>query len=182
MTNYPSSKHIYVIVNQLYEARIDHWLGDTLGSWRWWVLIGVLILPWFIWYRLVDKKKLPELVLFGLVIMVFASSLDEIGFVTGRWSYPVEVVPMLLRLVPADYTVLPITFMLIYQYCPTWKRYFWRLVIISSVFAFIAEPLLVYFGFYILINWFYWYSFIGYIIMGSVSRWIVRKIFDTARS
>jgi hypothetical protein len=168
-------------MRQLTQARIENWLGQHVGTWRWWTLGGLLIIPWFIWYKLADKKKLPELALFGLIVMVFTITLDEIGFVLSLWSYPVEVIPILPRLTSIDYTMLPIIFMLVYQHFPTWKSFFWALVALSTTFSFVAEPIVVYLGFYILIKWFYWYSFPIYIVMGLLSRWITRKIFDIAR-
>lgn len=180
MTNHPSNEQIAEMMRQLSEARIANWLDDKIGSWRWWVLVGVLIMPWFIWYKLVDKKKLPEISLFGLVVMVFTITLDEFGFAACLWNYPIEVIPIFPRLTSADYTVVPVVYMLLYQYFPTWKSFFWGLITISTVFSFIAEPLLVYFGFYIIIKWLFWYSFIIYIVMGLLSRWIARKIFDIA--
>jgi len=54
--NYPSDEQLAEMMRQLTQARIENFLGQHIGTWRWWVLVILLIAPWFIWYKLVDKK------------------------------------------------------------------------------------------------------------------------------
>ena len=81
------------MMKELTHGTIENWLAHGLGTWRWWVLLGLLIVPWFGWYKIADKKQLDELTLFGLVVMVFTITLDEFGFVLALWTYPVDVIP-----------------------------------------------------------------------------------------
>lgn len=163
--NYPSDEQIAEMVRQLTQARIDNWLVETIGSWRWWTLAILLIAPWFIWYKLADKKRFPELALFGLIVMVFSITLDEIGYNTSFWYYPVQVTPLFPRLTTTDYTVVPITYMLTYQYFPSWKSFFWAIVTVSVVFSFIADQFSYTWGFTFLLN-----GCIG-IHLSSMSSW-----------
>lgn len=165
----------------LTQARIENWLGHEFGSWRWWVLLALLVLPWFVWYKSADRKRLPEIVLFGLVVMVFTITLDELGFELSLWSYPVDVIPIFPRLTSVDYSVVPVVFMLIYQFFPDWKGFFQALVAVAAVFSFVVEPVIVKLGFYVLIKWTYWASFIIYIPMGLLARWITRQFADAER-
>lgn len=178
MANHPSDEQLAEMVRLLTQGRIENWLDHGLGSWRWWVLAVLLVAPWFIWVKLADKKKIHELALFGLIIMVFTITLDELGFVLSLWNYPVEIIPMFPRLTSIDYTVVPIFYTLIYQYFSTWKSFFWALVALAALFSFVAEPIIVKLGFYVLIKWAYWASFLIYIPMGLVSRWITRIFID----
>jgi hypothetical protein len=179
MQNYPSNEQLAEMTRLLTQGRIENWLGEGLGSWRWWVLAALLNVPWFIWAKLVDKKQLHELALFGMIVMVYTITLDELGFVLSLWYYPVEVIAMFPRLTSVDYTVVPIFFMLIYQYFPSWKSFFWVLVAVAGVFSFVIEPIIVKLGFYVIIKWMYPYSFIIYIIMGLASRWMTKFFVDT---
>jgi len=181
VTNYVSAEQLAEMMRLITQARIEYWLRDVFGSWRWWVLLLLFIAPWVVWYKLADKKKLPELALFGLMVMVSTITLDELGFALSLWSYPADVIPIFPRLTSVDYTVLPISFTLTYQYFPTWKSFFWALVVISGVFSFVVEPIIAYLGFYVVIKWFYWYSFILYIATTLLLRWIARKFFDIAQ-
>ena len=181
MTNYPSVEQLAEMVRLLTQGRIENWLGEELGSWRWWTLVILLIAPWFAWFKLANKRQFNELTLFGLIVMVLTITLDELGFELSFWNYPVDVIPILPRLSSVDYTVVPIVYMLIHQYFSTLKRFFWALVIVSTVFSFLVEPIIVYFGFYVLIKWLYWYSFIIYIIMGLFARWVALIIVDVTQ-
>jgi len=181
MVKYPTDEELAEMVRQLTRARLDNYLGHQFGTWRWWILVALLIVPWFIWYKLADKKKIVELVMFGLIVMVFTITLDELGFELSLWNYPYEVFPMFPRLTSIDYTVLPIIFTLVYQYFPTWKSFFRALAVVAFVFAFVIEPFLVYLNFYVLIKWMYWYSFVVYLIMGLISKWMAQLFIDILR-
>ena len=182
MQNYPSVEQISEMARMLTEARIENWLREGGGSWHWWVLVILLILPWFIWAKLVDKKKLLELAFFGMIIMVYSITLDELGFHLSLWNYPVDVIPVLPRLSSIDYTVMPIILMQIYQCFPTWKSFLWALVCVSFIFSFVVEPIIVKLGFYVLIKWMHYYSFVIYIFMGLTSRWLTKVVVDITRN
>jgi len=179
--NYPSTPELAEMVRLLSKARMDHWLADGLGTWRWWVLLIILIIPWFIWYKYVDKKKLHEIILFGTIIIISDITLDEIGFELSLWHYPIDVIPLFPRLTSIDYTAIPVIKMVLYQYFPTWKSFFWAMVAMATVFSFIAEPLIVKLGFYTVLKWNYIYSFFIYIASGLCARWIVKKIFEIVK-
>jgi len=181
MYSYPTTAELAEMVRLLSKARMDNWLGEGLGTWRWWVLLILLIMPWFIWYKYVNKKQLHEITLFGMIIIIFDVTLDEIGFELSLWHYPIDVIPVLSRLTSIDYAVLPIIKMAIYQYFPTWKSYFWAIVAMSAIYSFITEPLIVRLGFYQVLKWNYMYSFFIYIAMSLCARWIVKKIFEIAK-
>ncbi|MDR3563707.1 MAG: hypothetical protein P4N59_20050 [Negativicutes bacterium] len=181
MHSYPTDEQLAEMAQLLTQARIENWLGESLGTWRWWVLLALLFVPWFVWAKLADRKNLLELALFGMLIMVNSITLDELGFVLSLWHYPVDVIPVFPRLTSVDYTAVPIVFMLIYQYFPTWKSFFWALTIVAALFSFVVEPLIAKLGFYVLVKWMYWYSFIIYIIMGLLSRWLTKLFADITR-
>ena len=178
MQEYPTVEQLAEMSRLLSQARIDNWLGECLGSWRWWVLVFLMFAPWFIWTKVVEKKQIHELALFGMFIMVNSIILDELGFELSMWNYPIYIIPVFPRLSSVDYTVVPIVFMLLYQYFPIWKSFFWSLVALSAIFSFLVEPLIVNLGFYVLIKWMYPYSFIIYILVGLISRWLTKFLVD----
>ena len=178
MANHPTVEQLAEMTRLLTQARIENWLGEKVGAWRWWVLLVLITVPWLVWYRLADKKRLPELTVFGLLVMVLTITLDELGFNLVLWSYPVDVIPIFPRLTSVDYTVVPIFFMLTYQYFPAWKSFFWALVAVSTLCSFVVEPIIMKLGFYVLMKWLYWYSFLIYIPMVLLARWIARIIVD----
>ncbi|MBU2702681.1 hypothetical protein Ga0466249_003816 [Sporomusaceae bacterium BoRhaA] len=178
MANYPSDEQLAEMVRQLTQARIENWLGECFGTWRWWLLVALLIMPWIAWFKLVEKKKIVELSLYGIIIMVVTITLDEVGFVLSMWHYPLDVFPMLPRLTSIDYALLPVTYMLIYQYFSSWKSFFRVMAIASAFFSFIAEPLMTFLGFYQLLTWKHYYSYPIYIVLALACKWLTRIIID----
>lgn len=61
MPPYPSNIDVYQLQQTLTAMRIQNWLGEDLFSSQWWLLLGILIIPWIIWYRLVDRTRIFEL-------------------------------------------------------------------------------------------------------------------------
>lgn len=68
------------------EIRLDYWLEHVVFSWRWWLLIALLTIPWFIWWKVINRKRLPELTLVALFTLIIAVVFDEIE--TSKASPP----------------------------------------------------------------------------------------------
>jgi len=163
------------------KLRLEAWLVDTLWTWQWWLLIALFVLPWIVWWHLVDRKRLTEICLFGMFVLATASWMDELGTELMLWYYPYKIIPYYPQLVPINYTVLPITFMLIYQYTSTWYSYVMTMTVMAAVFSWVAEPALKFMGIYTLITWRYSYSFPLYLIIAVSHRWLLEKILATAK-
>jgi len=182
MVNIPESAiKIAQIQSVFTDMRIQQWLQDVVFTWQWWILIFLMIAPWILWLCLVDKKRLTPICLFGVVVLATVSWIDDLGTDLILWYYPYKLIPLYPQLIPINYTVLPVTFMLIYQFFPTWRSYMKALLIMATVFSFVAEPALSYLGMYRVLRWQYYYSFPLYIIIGISLRWIVEKILTINR-
>ncbi len=53
---------------ELTNLRHDFWLQHDLFSVQWWLLLAVFVISWYVWWRLVDKRRLMEIVLFGVMM------------------------------------------------------------------------------------------------------------------
>lgn len=160
----------------LFETNYTYWLEHGLFSFSWWFLIIVSIVPWFIWWKFVDKKRLLEISTVGLLSMVIVLLLDLIGSSFVLWTYGHKPVQMLLPLLTIDLTLLPVLNMLFYQWFPKWKPYIIASVILALFGTFIAEPIFVWMEIYILHNWKYIYSLPIYIAVVIVLKWVLQKI------
>ncbi len=60
----------------LSELSIDHWRHEDLFSPSWWFLLTATLLPYFIWWRVVDKNRYFEILSFGLISACFSIILD----------------------------------------------------------------------------------------------------------
>ncbi|MFC4559793.1 CBO0543 family protein [Virgibacillus kekensis] len=157
------------------ETDIQVWLDYELFSWNWWILVVFLIVPWIIWLIVYDRKILLELLLFGTLVIIATTYLDSVGIDLGFWMYPVELIPITPRAMAFDFSMVAVAFMLVYQYFRTWKAFSLGILGMAILFAFIGEPLahalkLVYY-----INWNYFYSFLYYIVLGFIAKFITEK-------
>ena len=116
------------------------------------------------------------MLLYTLSTSGIATLLDELGATLTMWVYPVKVMPILPRLITVNYLMVPIIYVLIYQYFPRWKSFVITNIILSLVFSFILEPILVWMNLYYLVTWKYIYSVPVYLFTAIVLKWFIEKI------
>lgn len=160
----------------LYLARYEDWIKHGVFTAGWWMLLGVLIIPWFLWYRLIDKKRLQEMLLYAFTTSFVGLLLDEIGGSLTFWAYPIKLVPFFPRLISANYTLVPVIFTLVYQYFPRWKSFIIANIFLTIVFSFVLEPTLVWLKLYVLISWKYIYSIPVYFFAAIILKAFADKI------
>ncbi|MBM7573343.1 CBO0543 family protein [Aquibacillus albus] len=178
--NYPNYDEIRNFHQQLYEMRLEYWIGHDLFTFQWWLLLFVFIVPWIIWWRLVDKKRIRQILLFGTLLMILVMFMDDFGVETHLWSYPYQLVNVMPRLIPIDQGILAVAHMLVYQYFSKWKQFIIANIVMAAIFTFVFEPLTVWLGIYKLENWRYIYSLPIYflksvLIKGLVDEFIMKK-------
>jgi hypothetical protein len=165
------------LVHELDQNDLERWLQYGVFSYRWWLLVAFLIFPWIIWAKLADKSRRMEILLVGTLVMVITMLLDVLGYNLDFWDYPVELLPLgVPGALPFDLSMVPVAFMLIYQYCRTWKCYLPVLLSMAAVYAFIGEPLAIWLELVLYIKWRVYYSFVYYILLGIGVRALVGKM------
>ncbi len=174
---YRSFEQINQVHQQLTDMRYEYWLHHDLFSFQWWLLLTILVVPWFIWWKFVDRKRMSDILLFGALLMVLVTKLDDLGVELHLWSYPYQLVQFMPRLIPVDIGILAVAHMFLYQYFPNWKKFIFANFIMALIFSFICEPITVWLGIYKLENWKYIYSFPIYIMKAALIKWLVDEIF-----
>ncbi len=134
------------------------WRDYMLFGWRWWLDLALSILPWVLWFIVRDKKRTHNLLYAGLVILVLSSMSDMIGMSFGLWGYHSRVVPFFPAYVPWDFSVIPVTAMLFYQFLPKIKP-FYKGLIFSAFGSFVVQPVFAWLGTYDPKVWRHYYSF-----------------------
>jgi hypothetical protein len=165
------------IQKQLTSIRIDEWLREDVFHFRWWFLLGLFVLSLLAWWKMVDKKRLPEITLYMGLTTIIALSLDEFGEELTLWDYPTDIMPIFPPLTAIDLASLPIIYSLMHQYFKTWKSFLRAAIVMATVFCFAFEPILVWGGFYQVLKWKYYYGFPIYIAIAIFIRWLIVKIF-----
>ncbi|QJW48169.1 hypothetical protein HA075_22140 [bacterium BFN5] len=177
MVTVPDSARQILDMHEVFSNfRKEVWLTDILWSWQWWLLLALLFLPWIVWWRFVDKKRLTEMCLFGMFVLATASWMDELGTDLILWYYPFKIIPWYPQLVPINYSVLPITYMLIYQYTPKWSTYLIAMTAMAALYSWVAEPALAFMGIYQVVTWKFSYSFPLYVLIAVSHRWLLERI------
>lgn len=173
MNTIPSFDEVEKIFRIFINIKIENWIHTQLFTFRWWILVFVTITPWIIWYMLLNKQRTKEILLYGMFTSMLMTYIDGIGTDISLWSYPVQLIPFLPRLLPLDFSLLPVLFMVIYQYTKSWKSYILSHLVIGSISSFIIIPFAIKIGLYKLINWNYFYSLLTFIFIALVGRWLI---------
>ena len=147
-------KEILQIRSELHHKYSAYWLNKNLFSLAWWLMVILFISLWFIWWKRVDKTKLNEIVTFGFMVALISNScIDIIGCENVLWGYPIDLDPLISPLTVTDFCLIPITYMLLYQYFVNWKSFIIASVIISALYVFVAEPIAIQLNIFQLHNW-----------------------------
>jgi hypothetical protein len=157
----------------LRDVNLKHWLDNNVFSPVWWFMLISVILIWFVWWELVKKSKLLEIVTYGLFITLLSLIIDITGTENILWGYPNMLVPLAPPLLFADLCVIPVIYMLIYQYFTSWKSFIVVSTISGFLNAFVWEPIAIYLQIYQMTNWKHIYSFPLYIIVGLLFKKIM---------
>lgn len=177
----PSFEEIKEVDRKLTEMRHQYYQNHDLFSFQWWFLLFTVLIPWVIWWKLVDKSRIKDILLYGFVLIFVIIVLDNIGGELQLWSYPYHLIHLIPQINPVDYSVLPVFHMLVYQYFRTWKSFVIANIVMALLFSFIFEPIFVWLRIYELDNWKYIYSFPIYIAKALVVRWLIEFILKKAK-
>lgn len=156
---------------------LEHWLNNVIFTPQWWILVLTFVIPYIIWWKLVDKSRLRDIVLIGLQAALISYLLDQIGTALALWIYPYSLTPLEREVFdPADFSAIPVSYMLIFQYFSKWKKYFLALVVFALIASYGAGSFYQWLGIYKLENWKHIYSTILYIMLGLFMKWVLSKI------
>lgn len=175
----PVSEQIMELQRQVLALRISDWY-DKVVSWQYALLIVLLLVPWIIWWKLVDRKRIIEIFAFGLLVSTVSSFFNSNGLTLMLWSYPYHLLPFSPRAYSFSLAVIPVAFMLIYQYFPKRTAFAVAITVLSAATAFIVQPLLKLANIYKLINWNYFYSFLALLMIASISGIIHHLVMQRA--
>ena len=155
---------------------LDYWTQEVVFTYQWWIMIFVLVIPFFLWWRLVDKTRIIEISMVGLIISIIAFLLDQVGSSLGYWTYPYTLTPLERDFwAVSNFSTLPFFYMMIYQWFPKWKTYILGTMIFALLAAFIGETVFQWLGIYVMLKWEHIYSVLGYILLGIFVKIILKK-------
>jgi hypothetical protein len=160
------------------DAIVDYWKDYSLYlSLEYWMMVAILVIPLILLAFKIDKSKIFLIGFFGYSVHVIFAYVDIFGINMGLWNYPFQVIPALPSL-SIDSSLVPVIFMLIYQWTINHdKNFYLYSIIVAGIFAFIFKPLLVALGLfrmYGVIN--YFFLFICYVLVVLLAK-LVTNVF-----
>ncbi|MDR3592438.1 MAG: hypothetical protein P4N41_22475 [Negativicutes bacterium] len=175
-TIFPTTEYVRDLENVLAYYRYLHWAKYEYLSFPWLLMTALTVVAIIVWLRLVDKQRTLEILLYGSWIAITGVTLDEFGYEYRLWRYNYHLIAQFPHILWVHLFILPIIYMLIYQYCPGWKRFLKIMTVCAAGLAFVGEPLLVKLDYYELLKWNYFYSFPLYILLGIVFKAIIARL------
>jgi hypothetical protein len=132
-----------------FDATFWH-LYSNFGTWQFWIIFIMLIAPLVILYFTIDRRRILLLGFYGFNIHTWFGYIDNSGVRAGWWGYPFHLFPYLSNFA-LDASLVPVAFMLVYQWTIRHRKNFYLFsFILSAFFAFILKPIMVQFHFFVL--------------------------------
>lgn len=123
---------------------VDYWFDySSFDTWQFWVNVGFIVIPLIVLYFFIDKKRVFLLGFFGFNIHVWMVYTDAIATRYNYFEYPFKAIPILPVNVGIDTSLVPVLFILLYQWTLHKKKnfYLYSLGLISFL-SFIFKPIL----------------------------------------
>jgi hypothetical protein len=153
---------------------LDYWKDFSgLDTVPFWVITSMLVVPLVIIYFKIDRTKAFQIGFYGFNIHTWFTYSDAIAMRTGHVYYPFQVIPVLPVNFALDASLVPVTFMLVYQWCINNNKNVFLYGVLNCVFfAFLFKPVLNAWDYIQLgngMNFFYLFlNYLGILIMAIV--------------
>jgi hypothetical protein len=165
---------VYNLISQANDDMIKLWFKYTFLTWRWWLGVGLAIIPWVLWLIFKKKESANRLLFVGFFIMLITSWIDLMGILFGLWSYYFNVVPFSPAFIPWDFTLLPVSIMFLLQIKPKISPVI-KAIAFSVFSSFLAELFFVWLGTYNPKYRKYFHSFPIVIVIYLISDWFSKR-------
>ena len=130
--------------DQIVEMWLNYWREySNWGDWHFWFIVLMLIVPLIVIYFSIDKKRAFHIGFFGFNIHVWFTYSDALATRTAHVIYPFQAIPILPVNFALDASLVPVSFMLLYQWCLKHdKSILLYGIILSAILSFIFKPVL----------------------------------------
>lgn len=170
-----SNKQILEISGKLNDLIETQWLNQIFLSPAWFFHVFLILFTYVLFFFLVDKRRIIEILLFGSLVAVAFSVYDAIGEQLGYWATLKRVFPIHPNFFLGDLTLIPLTAMLVYQYAFSWRRFLVWITVWAGFLAFIFfDVVLEYLNIFVYIKKFSsTIDFLLFLIVGIIARGIM---------
>lgn len=174
--NIPTFAELINIQLHYFHLEQEIWMKEHVFSYQWWFLVLLTIIPWIFWWKIVDKKRVPEIISFGIIISMLSANMDMMGISFQAWHYPIKLHwTFSTPTAPFDISLLPVIYMICYQYGNNWKSFIIGVLLISLFFT-LGEYVFKFMGIYKENTWKSIYSLPIYSLNAMFARWLIRRL------
>ncbi len=152
------------------------WAEQMVFTLHWWVDLGLAVLPWVLWLIVRDRKNTHRLLYAGMFTSFVATVLCMIGVSQGGWNYNTWLLPYFPEYLPWDWTIMPVTAMLFYQFLPKLSPWI-KGAAFGVIAAYVVEPVFIWLGFYEPSGWEHHYSLPIYFVIYMAGYWLYTRRF-----
>lgn len=147
-------ENINKLESNLTNAISDYWKAfSSFDTWQFWLALLMFILPLIVFCFLVDRKKIFIICFYGYTFHMLLSYLDAFMNRHNFWEYPHFLFPFLTSNIAIDASLIPVAYLLLYQYVINNNKNFYVYSLVASLFfAFIFAGTFQSFGLYKLTN------------------------------
>ena len=152
---------------------LNYWLEySAFDTWQFWFHVIMFLAPLIVLYFAMDWKRALQLGFYGFNVHVWFGYIDAFGTSQTFWTYPYKMVPFIPNSVGLDASLVPVLFILVYQWSVKHKKNYYLYTLLLSLFlSFILKPILVMhhlFEFHHGAN--YFHLFLSYIVILALSK------------
>ncbi|KRG08904.1 hypothetical protein [Lederbergia galactosidilytica] len=128
---------------KLNKVSIDYWHQFSfVDTWQFWFDIVMLIAPLIVLFFVIDRKNIFLLGFYGFNIHVWFGYIDVVSMRLGLVNYPYFIIPYFQSL-SLDAALLPVLFMLVYQWTlKRGKNFYLYSMIMAAFLAFVFKPIM----------------------------------------
>jgi hypothetical protein len=142
---------IYQLHLQMWNLQQAEWASGLMTA-KFWGVIAFIVIYYLMWWRLTDKSRISDLLLYGAFVAIMREIVNLVGVNSGSFLYAVNVIPGGAGTFIHDLTLSPLTHMLAQQFSPSWKRFLILAAIAAAFIHFLILPIMGYFGVFILMK------------------------------
>ncbi|WP_417900327.1 CBO0543 family protein [Bacillus haimaensis] len=163
---------------------IEYWQEYSFfDTWQFWINLLFLVLPLIILWFKMDRSKAFHLGFYGFAVHIIFTYFDTALVRYGLLTYPYQAIPLVPVNFGLDVSLIPVIFMLLYQWTMKYKKnYYLYSLMLSAFLAFVFKPILLFLD---LIIWHKWvnpfYLFLFYIVIFCLAKWLTNLFLSFER-
>ncbi|TFB19610.1 hypothetical protein E3U55_10650 [Filobacillus milosensis] len=134
---------IYRVMEEWNKLSESYWRDYSgFSSWQFWVILAMVVIPLIVLIFAVDRRRIFEVLFFGYTVHILWDYINDFLEIHLFFVHNYFLTTMLPSAFNMTASVLPVAFLLLYQYCTNHNKNFYLLtLVLSGIFAFGAASL-----------------------------------------